>query len=100
MRSRYSAYATGRADWIMASTHPAGPHYDGDPARWRREIEAFCRDVSFDRLEVLETESRDGRGMVDFRAHLSKGEEATVMAERSLFLHDGQRWLYHSGLRR
>lgn len=99
MRSRYAAYALGEVEHILRTTHPEGPHWQRDLAAWRLEVEQFSEQTTFERLEVVEARELDGRGVVGFRAHLRRGEETTVMAERSLFLkHDG-RWRYHSGVR-
>lgn len=99
MRSRFSAYALGLVDHILRTTHPDGPHWESDPERWRAEVQAFCSSVRFDRLEVLDSGEQGDRGMVDFRAHLSSEVGRTVLAERSLFMREGGRWLYHSGIR-
>ena len=97
MRSRYSAYALGRVDHILRSTHPSGPHFQTDSARWQAEVLAFCDAASFDGLQVLEAATQGEQGIVEFRARLSTSEGATVLAERSLFQRVDGRWLYHSG---
>ena len=100
MRSRYSAYALGRVEHILRTTHPDSPHREEHAGRWRADVRAFCESASFDKLEILSADERDDKGMVDFRAHLSGNGKSTVMAERSLFLKVGGQWLYHSGVRK
>ncbi|MFN8373702.1 MAG: YchJ family metal-binding protein [Anaerolineae bacterium] len=93
MRSRYSAYALGRIDYIMQSTHPDGPHYEADTAAWRRDLEAFSRDTRFVKLDILNAEG----DTVTFHATLMVGSRDMSFTERSLFrMHDG-RWTYFSG---
>lgn len=99
MRSRYAAYASGLVEHILRTTDPSGPHFEPATEHWREQVAAFCRDVTFVGLEVLEARADGDRGIVDFRAHLSSDQGATVMAERSLFRRVEGRWLYHSGLR-
>lgn len=95
MRSRYSAYALGLVDYVMATTHPDGPHH----GRYgqRDEIEQFCRTTSFDGLEVLESSTDGDDGMVAFRATLSQAGRDASFGERSRFHRLDGRWLYHSG---
>jgi SEC-C motif-containing protein len=100
MRSRYSAYALGLVEHILRTTDPSGPHWEAETGHWREQVEAFCRSVRFEGLEVLEARADGDRGIVDFRARLSSDQGATVMAERSLFRRVDGRWLYHSGVRR
>ena len=99
MRSRYSAYALGLAEHVLATTHPEGPHHEEDRAAWLAEVRRFCEDVAFDRLEVRGSKEDGDRALVDFVAHLRQGDRRTTLAERSLFLREDGRWLYHSGKR-
>lgn len=93
MRSRYSAYAVGEIDYLMATTHPDGAHYQQDRAAWRRDLEAFSKNTRFERLHILAAED----DTVTFRAVLSAGGRDVSFTERSLFRqHDG-RWKYFSG---
>jgi SEC-C motif-containing protein len=91
MKSRYSAYAAGEAEYIIRTTHPENPDYGTDRKGWREEILDFCRSVEFLRLEILSHTSGEGEGWVRFVAHLSAGP----MEECSRFLRE-ERWLYHS----
>ena len=82
MRSRYSAFALRRADYLLDSWHPATrpPTLDLDPTtRWTG-------------LRVLSASGGlfDTEGEVTFRATWAGGS----LRERSRFLRDGGRWLY------
>ena len=98
MRSRYSAYAARDVEFILATTHPSGPHHRADAAAWARDVAAFCRDTRFLGLEVLAA-VEDGAdvGWVTFRARLTRGERDASFVERSRFERVDGRWLYHSG---
>jgi SEC-C motif-containing protein len=90
MRSRYSAFAAGLADYLLATwapeTRPAD--LELDPARqWRR-------------LDILRTERGgplDDVGVVAFRAHYRAGGERGVQEETSRFRRSGGRWFYVDG---
>jgi SEC-C motif-containing protein len=86
MRSRYTAYALGDADYIVATEVPA-------PAR--ASIAETMRTTRFVRLEVLEAHGGpgDADGLVHFRAHADRG----VLDERSRFARDAAgRWFYRA----
>ena len=97
MRSRYAAYALGQVDYVLKTTHPDGPHH----GRYgqREQVEAFCRDTSFDGLTVLESSEQGDRGYVSFRAALTQRGADASFGEKSLFFRVDGRWLYHSGER-
>ena len=98
MRSRYTAYALGAAQYIMATTHPEGPHHQADPAVWLEELRSFCSRTRFVQLRVLTRHIDGDQGTVRFHATLMQGPQDVSFTEHSLFLrHDGQ-WKYHSAL--
>jgi SEC-C motif-containing protein len=87
MRSRYSAFAVGDADYLLRTWHPSGRpgELDLDPAlRWTR-------------LAVLETRDGglfDATGTVRFRAVYVRDGQRGVMAETSRFVREDERWVY------
>lgn len=93
MRSRFAAYALGKVSYIMRSTHPQSPHYRQDKAAWRRELKAFCRQTDFVGLQILGV----GADWVMFRAVLLQAGRDVSFVERSRFVEENGRWLYHSG---
>ncbi len=99
MRARYTAYATGNVDFLIRTTHPAGPQWREDTAAWKIELLEYCRATTFATLEVLghELDEEAGRAHVTFRAELFEGTAPVGFTERSLFVREGGRWLYHSG---
>ncbi len=97
MRSRYSAYALGLADYIMATTHPNNPSYESSERDWRKKILAFSRTTSFVRLEILDVQEGAQRGSVTFIAHLLQGGEDVSFQELSTFEKVDGRWLYLQG---
>lgn len=97
MRSRYSAYALGLAEYLIETTHPKSPHYVSDKKQWLYQIHAFSKQVSFEGLEILETENGDEEAFVSFVAHLSKEGTDLTFTEKSRFLKEGQSWKYIDG---
>ena len=98
MRSRYSAYALGLAEYVMATTHPDGPHFEADPGYWRDDLLAYCRAVQFQGLEVMSHAQHGDVGSVRFKAELSRDGEDVSFVEHSRFQRVDGHWLYHSAL--
>lgn len=96
MRSRYSAYALGELDYLLA-THPSPEPL----ARRRRELAASLGAVRWQRLRILATAAggpTDSTGTVTFEAHYVATGQPGVLRECSLFGREGNRpggrWLY------
>jgi SEC-C motif-containing protein len=90
MRSRFSAFAIGNPEYLLAtwhpSTRPATLELDDD-TQWRR-------------LDVVRTEAGgpfDDRGVVEFAAHYTADGARGVLRETSRFVREGGRWYYVDG---
>ncbi len=97
MRSRYTAYATGDVKYVLATTHPDGPHYRADASAWADELHNYCRLVNFVGLTVHEAETCDDGGRVRFSARFEHGAQAGAIEEHSRFRRVDGRWLYVDG---
>lgn len=93
MRSRYSAFALGLADYIMATTHPNNPDYTEDKEHWRESILSFSNTTRFLGLKIIEFIDGDVEAFVTFEATLDGG----ILKEKSRFLKIEGKWLYESG---
>lgn len=89
MKSRYSAYAVGDANYILKTTHPDSPYSN----QTKKEIEGFCKTTKFLGLEILDFVDGENKAYVTFKATF----EGSFMIEKSLFYLKDGRWLYHSG---
>jgi SEC-C motif domain protein len=87
MRSRYAAFATDNAGYVLHSWHP-------DTRPGGVEPDANLRWTGLDVLESTGGGLFDAEGVVEFRAHYRDGGKPGDMIERSRFVrHDG-RWVY------
>lgn len=99
MRSRYSAFALGLSDYLIASWHPDTRPEDIslDPStRWRR-------------LEIIDANNDDHQGLVHFKAYYQEPSQEYsealngptdqwhLLEETSKFLFEKGCWFYHSG---
>ncbi len=98
MRSRYSAYACQRADYIMRTTHPTNPQYKTDVQLWEQELLHFSKNTAFQRLEIIEFTDGEREAYVSFIAHLEQNNKPYQLKERSRFLKEGKQWLYVDGI--
>ena len=93
MKSRYSAYASNQASYIIQTTHPNNADYTTETKTWKESIEAFSKATDFLALEIVEFIEGEEESYVQFKANLSSGE----MTEKSRFLKVNNAWLYESG---
>ena len=93
MRSRYSAYALGMVEYIIATTHPNNPDASIALSDWQKAIGDFAKTTYFRGLKILEYVDGEEEAFVTFEATLSDG----IMKEKSRFLKEDGKWLYESG---
>ena len=86
MRSRYSAYALGLPDYLLATWHPStGPgELELSPLRWLG-------------LEVLHAQESGDAGVVEFVARCRDSGRPQRMHEISRFVREAGRWYYIDG---
>lgn len=91
MRSRFTAFALGDVDHLLATWHPSTRPADVDidpEVRWYRlDVESVTGGGPF-----------DDRGEVAFRAHHRSSGGRGVLSERSRFVRVDGRWLYLDGV--
>lgn len=106
MRSRYSAFCKGQADYLIATHHPSTKQSDD-----REALQKTMRNTEWMNLIVLNKQkgtSRDKTGVVEYvaacRTHQvlaaasSVGnDELSQLHERSRFVKEKGRWLYTEG---
>jgi SEC-C motif-containing protein len=90
MRSRYSAYALGRADYLLNTWHPRTRPARIDPDPERRWLGLTIRHAHCGG-------ERDDRGTVEFIARFRIGGKAYRLHETSRFERIDGRWYYVDG---
>lgn len=87
MRSRYSAFVTGEADYLLATWHP-------DTRPLSLELDG---EMAWKRLDILAVRGGgpfDAEGVVLFEARYRLGGERGVQREESSFRRIDGRWYY------
>lgn len=90
MRSRFSAFALGDVNYLLASWHPS-------TRPKRLDLDS---DVVWRRLQIVDTEAGAGddtTGVVEFRAQYVRHGRRHILHERSRFMREKSRWLYVDG---
>ena len=90
MRSRYSAYAVGRLDYVFRTWHP----------QTRPDEIEVTPGLTWSGLSIRRVEAGepgDDEGVVEFEADYQTAEGRGVMRERSRFTRRGGRWVYLDG---
>ena len=95
MRSRYTAYALGNIDHILATHHP-----DATGEVDRKSTEKWSREATWLGLEIVSAEGgglTDQTGEVEFIARYEVGGAALQHHERAQFRRHEGRWYYWDG---
>lgn len=95
MRSRYTAYARGEVDYVVATHLPAK-----DDEVDREAVERFSREATWRGLEIVATErggAEDDDGVVEFIARYEQQGRALTHHERSTFKRVDGRWMFVDG---
>jgi SEC-C motif-containing protein len=99
MRSRFTAYALGEAEYLVRTLHPDHPDRARPQTELIAELRRSSRTLKFSRLRVLDRDlAADGRtGRVLFHAELyERGVEHSFL-ERSRFARTEAGWRYLDG---
>lgn len=97
MRSRFAAYALCMPDYIIHTTHPAGPQFCHDVKEWAQKISEFSSHTEFKDLEILGFHESGSFATVTFVAYLIQDKKDVSFTEKSYFEKVKGKWLYRSG---
>ena len=94
MRSRFSAYALAKVDYLLATTAEAKRNEEN-----RQELLDYCHSVRCVNLKVLKAQggAGDEQGLVHFHASLQVNGKRHLHSEKSTFAREGGRWVYVDG---
>jgi SEC-C motif domain protein len=90
MRSRYSAYALGKSDYIMRTTHTESPPRSLNIEAWSASLDAFSWHTRFEGLTIIATDANT----VTFHATLSQDGRDASFTEHSIFRQEDGQWRY------
>lgn len=88
MRSRYCAYVRARADYLLATWHPATRPQAIDPG---------TGSVTWLQLKVIRADNNAVSGVVEFVARYKVNGKAYRLHEVSRFVKENGLWLYVNG---
>lgn len=97
MRTRFSAYALGLADYIIKTSHPQNPCFKKDLKLLKEEIKNFSNATSFENLEILDFVEEKNQAFVTFIAYLKSLDKDLTFTEISHFEKIKGKWLYKDG---
>jgi len=97
MRSRFSAYALGHVDYIIETSHPKNACFQKDLKTLKDEILRFCKETSFENLEILDFIEEKDKAFVTFIAYLKANKKDMTFTEISHFEKLNGNWLYLDG---
>lgn len=95
MRSRFTAYALGKVDYLIETT-AAAKRSEID----RADLAAYCASISCVGLKIVATERGkvgDDTGVVKFHASLQHSGKRHLHVERSTFVREEGAWRYVDG---
>ncbi|HEX7552383.1 MAG TPA: YchJ family metal-binding protein [Geothrix sp.] len=96
MRSRFSAYALGKVDYLIG-TRPEAKRADES----REELATYCKAVSCVGLKIIAKDKGgkdDDAGVVTFHASLQTNGRRSLHIETSTFARENGRWVYVDGV--
>ncbi len=97
MKSRFSAFAFCKSDYIIKTTHQKNCDFSLDTFSWRDDIEKFSKNTNFEKLEILDFIDSEIESFVTFKATLFQNKKDISFIEKSRFLKENNIWLYVDG---
>jgi SEC-C motif-containing protein len=96
MRSRFSAFCTNNADYLISSHHPSKRSTND-----KLELESTFSQCEWLQLNIVESNkglSNDTQGEVEFVAIFRQNDDLSKLHERSQFVKEDNCWFYLDGL--
>ena len=97
MKSRFSAFAFCKSGYIIKTTHQKNCDFLLNTSSWIADIEQFCKNTSFENLEILDSIDAEFESFVTFKATLFQNKKDISFIEKSRFLKESNIWLYVDG---
>lgn len=87
MQSRFSAYATGQTDYLLATWHPST----------RPQSVDLSQSPKWLTLQIIHTSSQGNHGIVEFKATYMAENNSGTLHETSRFSKEKGQWFYIDG---
>jgi len=97
MRSRFTAYISNDANYIIKTTHSDNQDYTLNIDSWKKDIINFSDYTDFIKLEILESVEGKKESFVKFTATLKQDNLDASFTENSRFLKVNNKWFYIDG---
>ena len=81
MKSRFSAFAFCKSDYIIKTTHQKNCDFSLNTSSWIADIEQFCKNTSFENLEILDFIDSEIESFVTFKATLFQNKKDISFTE-------------------
>ena len=98
MKSRYTAFVLNDCNYIIKTTHTQNCDYTEDIEVWKASISHFSTMSDFKKLEILDFIETSEESFVTFKATIYQNSDDISFIEKSRFLKEQGRWVYHSGV--
>ena len=96
MKSRYSAYVANNPEYIINTTHKDNIDYTSNIKEWSESISNFSKYSEFKKLEIIDYIEGEEISYVTFKATIFQGAIDYSFVEKSKFVKEYNKWLYHS----
>ena len=102
MRSRYTAFCLGKADYLWRTLHTQHESRAGDEATYAKGVQQTARTTRYRRLRVLDAREPDAAGVAQvlYHAEASSGKLDRSIVELSTFVQEAGEWRYLTGVAR
>ena len=97
MRSRYSAYARGEAEYLWYTLHPQHEERRQKESAWLATLRRSIKQTRYLGLSILDSRVGSDEGQVLFLARLAIGGKDRAFVELSTFLLEPEGWRYYDG---
>ena len=97
MKSRFSAFAFCKSDYIIKTTHQKNCDFSLNTSSWIADIEQFCKNTSFENLEILDFIDSVIESFVTFEGSVVKTKKGSSVRGKSRVLKESHLWFYVDG---
>ncbi len=94
MKSRFSAFAMKRADYLIETIYPKGPLFHSNYLDWELSLLKVAQATEFLNLEIVDHRENLPRAEVIFRVECKRDGEKKSYQEHSDFIFENSTWYF------